>query len=251
MKSNPLIRTALTIVFVATAGAAFAADAFTDAKRKEIEQIIREYLLANPEVISQALDALQQRESERQQSAAKEGIKANAADLFRSPLDFVAGHPDGKVTVVEFFDYNCPYCKKSHPDVLALEKEQDVRLVMKEFPILGEGSTFAAKAAIAAKKQGKYWELHTAMMAAPGHIGEKEVLSIAEKVGLDTAKLPKDMDDPDNEAPIKLSHDLAAKLGINWTPTFIIGDQLIPGAIGLPGLETAIGNVRKNGCDVC
>lgn len=225
---------------------------FTDAQQKEIGQIVRDYLLAHPEVLQETSDALQKREQDRQASQAKQGIKANAEALLRSPLDFVAGNPDGKITVVEFFDYNCPYCKHAFPDVVTLiENNNDVRVVLKEFPILGEGSTFASKAAIAAKKQGKYLELHKAMFGVEGKVDAARVLSIAKSLGVDVEQLKRDMQAPDNDLPIKLDLDLANKLGINGTPTFIIGDQLSPGAVGLDVLKNQIASVRQNGCDVC
>jgi protein-disulfide isomerase len=135
--------------------------------------------------------------------------------------------------------------------VSLIDNAKDVRVVLKEFPILGEGSTFAAKAAIAAKKQGKYLELHKAMLAADGKLDEARVIAIAKTVGLDPDKLRNDMQAAEIDEPIKLSHDLAGKLGINGTPTFVIGQELIPGAVGLEELKRQIANVRENGCPVC
>ncbi len=213
---------------------------------------VRDYLLKHPEVLKEALDALQKQEEAKQAEQAKQGIKANAEALLRSPLDFVAGNPNGKVTVVEFFDYNCPYCKRAHTDVTALiDNEKDVRVVFKEFPILGEASTFASKAAIAAKKQGKYLELHNALLNAAGRIDAARVMSLAQAAGLNVERLRKDMLAPDIDEPIKLSHGLAEKLGISGTPTFIIGNQMFPGAVGLPILKQQVTNVRQSGCAVC
>lgn len=215
-------------------------------------QAVRDYLLKHPEVLKDALDALQKQEEAKQAEQAKQGIKTNADALLRSPLDFVAGNPNGKVTIVEFFDYNCPYCKRAHHDVVALiDNEKDVRVVFKEFPILGEASTFASRAAIAAKKQGKYLELHNALLSVEGRVDSARVMSLAQAAGLDVERLRKDMQAPNIDEPIKLSHGLAEKLGISGTPTFIIGDQLYPGAVGVPILKQQIASVRQSGCAVC
>jgi protein-disulfide isomerase len=242
---------AIVSLILTGSGAALAGDGFSDAQKDEIGKIVREYLLKNPEIVSKALETLQQHHEEQQLALARQGIKENAKALFHSPLDYVIGPADAKVTVVEFFDYNCPYCKRSQSDVDALEKGGQVRIVLKEFPILGEGSEFASRAAVASKSQGKYMEFHRAMLAASGHIAEPEIMSIAAKVGLDTEKLRKDMHSPEIDEPIKLSHDLANKLGINGTPTFIIGDRMSPGAVGLEALQNDIAAVRDKGCDFC
>ena len=252
MKSVFVALATVGIAVAQMAGTAFAVDGFTDLQKDAIGGIVREYLLKHPEVLKESLDALQKKEEEQQVSLAKGGIKANADALFRSPLDYVAGNPDGKITVVEFFDYNCPYCKRSFPDVMALiDNEKDVRVVLKEFPILGDNSTFASKAAIAAKKQGKYLELHKAMFRVEGRVDPARVLSIAKSIGLDLDQLQKDMQASDIDAPIKQDLELSSKLGINGTPTFIIGDQLSPGAVGLDVLKSQIASVRLNGCAVC
>ena len=231
---------------------AIAGDTSADPQKDLSGPAVRDYLLKHPEVLKDALDALQKQEETKQAEQAKQGIKANADALLRSPLDFVAGNPNGKVTVVEFFDYNCPYCKRAHHDVAALiDNEKDVRIVFKEFPILGEASTFASRAAIAAKKQGKYLELYNALLSVDGRVDAARVMSLAQTAGLDIERLRKDMQAPDIDDSIKLSHGLAEKLGISGTPTFIIGDQMYPGAVGVPILRQQIASVRQSGCAVC
>ena len=165
----------------------------------------------------------------------------------------MAGNPAGKVTVVEFFDYNCGYCKRSLPDVLKLiETDKDVKLVIKEFPILGPGSLVAAKAAVAARRQGKYWEFHLALMNEKGAIDEARVFEVAKTVGLDGAKLRRDMEDPEIAKIIARNHTTAEALGIQGTPAFVIDQTLVPGALGFEALTGAVAAVREaGGCKLC
>jgi len=226
---------------------------FDAAQKQELHKIIRDYLVSNPEVLREAFEALERQQQEQQLTQARESIKNNADLLYRSKRDFVVGNPAAKMTMVEFFDYNCGYCKRSLNDVVALvESDQDLKLVLKEFPILGPGSLFAARAAIAAKKQNKYWELHLAMMKSRGAVNEEQVIKIAGEVGLDIDQLRADMEDPEVNATINESMEIANALGINGTPAFVIDDRLIPGALGLDGLAAKIAEVRDGGgCTVC
>lgn len=227
--------------------------AFSDAQKQEMHKIIREYLISNPGVLREAFEALENQQQVAQEDQARESIKQNAATLFRSERGFVFGNPDGNVTMVEFFDYNCGYCKRSLSDVVKLvETDKDLKLVLKEFPILGPGSLYAARAAIASKKQNKYWDFHLALMNNKGAADETQVLKVAGEVGLDIEKLKADMDHPDVTATINESMELANAIGINGTPAFIIDDNLIPGALGVDGLRERIAKVRDGGgCTVC
>lgn len=226
---------------------------FSDEQKQEMHEVIRDYLINNPEVLREAFEALERKERMAQQDQAREKIKMHADLLYRSERGFVYGNPNGDVTMVEFFDYNCGYCKRSLSDVLALvDSDPELKLVLKEFPILGSGSVFASRAAIASKKQGKYWDFHIAMMSNRGAVDEAQVLAIAQKVGLDMEKLKADMEDPDVTATISESMQLAEAVGINGTPAFVIDDALIPGALGIDGLRAQIAEVREGGgCAVC
>lgn len=226
---------------------------FGDAQKQELHKIIRDYLIKNPEVIREAIEALERQQQEQQTAQARQSIRLNADLLYRSERGFVVGNPAAKITMVEFFDYNCGYCKRSLDDVVTLvESDSNLKLVLKEFPILGAGSVFAARAAIASKKQKKYWEFHLAMMKNRGAINEEQVIAIAGEVGLDVDKLRADMDDPEVSATINESMELANAVGINGTPAFVIDDRLIPGALGLDGLRAQIAEVRDGGgCTVC
>ena len=232
---------------------AFAAGSFDDAQKKEIGEIVRQYLMDNPEVlldVSQALEAKQKAQEEDQRSGV---LQSSAKDIFHSPADFVAGNPKGDVTMVEFFDYNCGWCKKGYPEVMSLiEKDKNLRLVLKEFPIFGGDSDYAAMAALAAKRQNKYWELHQALFAHEGKVTKEVVDELAVKQGIDMAKLKSDMKDPALAQEIAATHALAQSLAINGTPAFIIDDKVSPGYLPADGLSAMIEGVRAGGgCKLC
>lgn len=211
------------------------------------DQAIKDYLLANPQVVLEALAKAQQWQESRK-------MADNADRLFRSPNAYVAGNPQGDIALVEFFDYNCGYCKRAMDDVLTYMREDSrVRVIMREFPILGRGSIIASQAALASRKQGKYWDFHLAMMRSNGIQNEAQVMEIAETVGLDTVRLKQDMQDPSVTAAINEGHELANALGINGTPTFVLDDQVLPNVENLKEvLASATAEVRANGgCKVC
>lgn len=227
------------------------AEAFNPAQRKAIEAIIKDYLVNNPEVLMEATKELEKRQAAQQAAEAKKLIVSRKNEIFRAPTDFVGGNPKGDVVVVEFLDYNCGWCKKALDEVNKLTKaDPNVRIVMKEFPIFGENSTFAAKAALASIRQGKYWELHTAMMRER-QVTKDNALKIAEKVGLDVTRLQADMADPKLDEALKATAQLAQALGIEGTPSFIIDTRVNPGFMPVAGMRELIAEVRKNGCQVC
>jgi protein-disulfide isomerase len=229
-------------------------NAFTPAQRKELEGIIKEILLANPELLMEAQTALEAKMEKIQNERMAVAIKDNSAEIFRPAASPIVGNSNGDVTVIEFFDYNCGYCKKALPDVAQLiDKDKKVKLIPKEFPILAKGSEEASRVALAAKAQGKYWEFHRAMLESQGQANEASALRIAEKLGLDMARLKKDMASPEIKKEIEDTRKLAAKLGIQGTPHFLVGDRIIPGAP--ENLAELLGQnvkeVRKDGCKVC
>jgi protein-disulfide isomerase len=210
------------------------------------EQRVRAYLLRNPEVIMEALQILQ----ERQRAAEAEGLKRTIAERSDEILNDraapVGGNPAGDVTLVEFFDYNCPYCRRVAPTMAELEEaDPDLRVVYKEFPILGPGSQFAARAALASGKQGKYVPFHNALMHATDQVTEQTVMEIARTVGLDPEQLRADMQDPAIQAAIARNLQLADALGITGTPSFIIGEEVVPGAVDLRTLQSLIARARR------
>ena len=238
----------------AAASAPSGSSAFTPAQRKELEGIIKDILLNNPELLMEAQTALEAKMEKIQNERMAVAIKDNSAEIFRPAASPIVGNSNGDVTVIEFFDYNCGYCKKAFPDVAQLiDKDRKVKLIPKEFPILAKGSEEASRVALAAKLQGKYWEFHRAMLESQGQANEASALKIAEKLGLDMARLKKDMASSEVKKEIEDTRKLAAKLGIQGTPHFLVGDRIIPGAP--ENLAELLGQnvkeVRKDGCKVC
>lgn len=210
-----------------------------------VKELVLETIRENPEIIMEAVALLEQRQADAQ-ALSKAEVLRNQRDLIeRDPNAPVLGNPDGDVTVVEFFDYNCPYCRRVKPEVRALiEEDPNVRLVYREWPILGEGSVFAAKAALAAREQGKYEKFHWAMMGGDGRANEASVMRVAEEVGLDLDQLRKDMEAPEVAEHIETSMRLTQALGFNGTPAFVIGEALVPGFVEKERLSALVGEAR-------
>ena len=210
------------------------------------EARVRAYLLAHPEVIVEALNELEKRQQAAAEVKQKQAIADQRDALNASVDDPVAGNPDGAVTVVEFFDYRCPYCKSVAKDMIeTLQAEGDVRIVFKEFPILGPDSQTAAKAALAADRQDKYLPFHQALMDHKGTLDRGAILDIAEAVGLDLELLEVDMESPEVATIIARNLALAEALDIGGTPAFIIGDALVPGAIDMKSLKDLVAKARN------
>ena len=197
-----------------------------------VKELVLETIRETPDIVLEAVRIIERRKQERQTAAAAGALSENRERLENDPNAPVLGNPDGDVTVVEFFDYNCPYCRRVKPHIEALlEEDPNVRLVYREWPILGDGSVFAARAALASRAQGKYESFHWALMGMRGRVGETTVMAVAEDVGLDTAQLRRDMQSPAIDAHIAESMALSRALGFNGTPSFVIGDALVPGVI--------------------
>lgn len=197
-----------------------------------IKELVLEAIRENPEIVLEAVQIIEERQQADQAVAAEQVLSAERVALEQDPNAPVLGNPDGDVTVVEFFDYNCPYCRRVKPHMEALlAADPNVRVVYREWPILGEGSVFAARAALASRQQGKYEEFHWAMMEIKGRAEEATVIRVAEQVGLDIEQLRRDMDGPEIAEHIETSMRLSRALGFNGTPSFVIGDSLAPGLI--------------------
>lgn len=213
--------------------------------RGDVEKIVHQYILDHPEVIFEAINRMQGQEEEKRVAAMREGAKSHAKQLFGEPEPIVAGNPKGDITIVEFFDYRCPYCKQVKQTVADLLKtDGNIRLVLKEFPILSKESEMAARAAVASLQQNKYWDFHMAMMGAED-LSEDAIYAIAQKVGIDVAKLKTDMKDPRVTKRLLETQDLARTLGIDATPTFFIGDEPTSGAKTLDELKGLVAAARK------
>jgi protein-disulfide isomerase len=240
----------MTVVLVLACGRPALAQAeprnFSPEQIQNIEQIVRDYLMRHPEVILEAVDALEQKrkaETEEQQRAA---LAANRKEIFEDASAPVLGAPTATVTLVEFFDYKCPYCKQmTVPMMRLLQADKDLRIVFKELPILGPDSVIAARAALAAQRQGKYKEMHEALMRARGAFDEAAVLRAANEAGLDLKKLKTDMEAPELMQALERNRKLARELQITGTPAFIVGDRLVPGAVDPDTLAKLIVEARQ------
>jgi len=224
------------------------------AQKKEVEGIIKEFLVKNPEILIEAQNALEAKMDKLNAERVAGAIKSNASEIFRPKASPVVGNAKGDVTVIEFFDYNCGYCKRAFDDIARLvDRDKQVKIIMKEFPILSKGSEEAAKVALAAKLQGKYWEVHRGLLEASGQASEASALRVAEKNNLDMARLKKDMASAEVKKEIDDTRALAAKLGIQGTPHFLVGDRIIPGAPEnlYDQMSKLVAEVRKEGCKVC
>ncbi len=222
--------------------------AFTPDQKTAVERMIRDYLRKNPEIIIEAIEALQRKQRSQVEANARSVIAARAEDLFGDPDAPVGGNPDGDVSLVEFFDYRCGFCKRVHPTVRKLLKEDgNIRFVYKEFPILGPRSVYAARAALASRSQGKYREFHNALMEAKGNLTQKKVLRLAVSVGLDKESLVAEMANREAEFGqiLERNHRLAADLNITGTPGFVAGDVVVRGAVDYETLRSVIVQVRS------
>jgi len=224
------------------------AETLTPDQKSAIEQLIRDTLLNHPEIVVDALKKAQKDSEAAAAETAKKNIVLLHDKLVADPQSPVAGNPAGDVTIVEFFDYRCPYCKQVEPSLEALLKEDGkIRLVYKEFPILGPASVFAAKLALAARSQGKYDDFHRIMMAQKGNIDEAVIVRNASAVGLDLTSLREAAGKPEIEALIKENYKLGKALDIEGTPAFIIGDTLVPGVADIDSLRQLVAAARKGG----
>lgn len=207
---------------------------------------IREYLLANPEVLMDAMQELERRQDSQRDAVAQKAIEKYHDELLRDPASPFIGNPDGDVTIVEFTDYQCPYCKRMYSTLKsAVAADGRIKLVYKDLPILGEPSKIAAVAALAAIKQGKHDAFHSALMEASGKLDRDRIYEIAGSVGIDVAQLKKDMEDPRIKEQIERNLDLASELGVRGTPAFVIGRQFVPGAVDAEALRQYIADARK------
>ncbi len=225
------------------------ADEFSSSQRSEVERIVREYLIAHPEVLQEAMSELDKRQTAAQAEKHKAAIKQYSEALFSSPRQVVLGNPNGNVTFVEFFDYNCGYCKRAMDDMLTLLKDDPkLKVVLKEFPVLGPGSVEAAQVAVAVHMQDKtgkkYLEFHQKLLGGRGEANKARALAVAKDIGLDMARLEKDIASPEVKASLQESFKLAEALGLNGTPSYVIGDNVVVGAVGLEALKEKVNTSR-------
>ena len=235
-------------VFSGPVAAATHGGTFSPDQRKSVEEIVRDFILKNPEIIIQSIQTLQKRDSRAQDTRVQKFLTDRRMEIAYDPYSYVGGNPQGDVTLVEFFDYQCGFCKRVHPTVQTLLKEDgNIRLVYKEFPILGPASVYAARAAIASIVQGKYLDFHNAMMELKGPLTEGRVIKTAKAVGLDTKQLRATMEGQKEETAriLQLNNKLAEGLDVNGTPAFVAGDIVIRGAADMGSFKRVISQVRS------
>ena len=237
------------------AGPAPAQPSFTEEQRREIGAVVKDYLLKNPEVLQDVMVELERRQQETQTAARQVALKDSRKQLLGSPRDIVAGDPSGDVTLVEFFDYNCGYCKRALSDLRVLMKaDPKLRVVLKDFPVLGPDSVESARVALAVKQQlkgDKLFDYHARLIETRGKVNSERAMAVAKEVGVDMARLAKDMDGPEVRAALQENMALADKLGLTGTPAFVIGDEVISGAVGVEPIRRTLAGVRQCGKAVC
>jgi protein-disulfide isomerase len=254
MFSSPrLIAAVCAALLVAAMPLTARAAEFSKTQRGEIERIVHEYLVTHPEVLEEAMNELEKRQQAAQAEKHKAAVKQHANALFNSPDQVTLGNPKGNVTFVEFFDYNCGYCKRAMSDMLTLLKsDPNLKVVLKEFPVLGPGSVEAARVAVAVRMQDpkKYLEFHTKLLGSRGHADGKRALAVAKEIGMDMDRLQKEMKSPEVQKTLQQDFKLAQALGLNGTPSYVIGDNVVVGAVGLDGLRAKI-NTARCGKETC
>lgn len=220
---------------------------FSTTQKTAIEKIVHDYLVTHPEVLQEAMSELEKRQQAAEAAKHQEAVKAHAKALFDSPDQVVLGNPKGDVTFVEFFDYNCAFCKHAMGDMLTLLKtDPNLKVVLKEFPVLGPGSVEAARVAVAVRMQdpSKYLEFHQKLLGGRNHADEARALAVAKEIGMDMARIKKDMKSPEVQKTLAQDYGLAEALGLNGTPSYVIGDKVIVGAVGLTALKQDINTAR-------
>ena len=254
---TPYFRPFAAATFALTLGLPTAAPAqsFSPEQRDEIGTIVREYLLKNPQVLQEVMTELEKRQAEADTEKHRKAVADNSALIFQSPRQVVLGNPKGDVTMVELFDYNCAYCKRAMADMLDLLKaDPNLRVVLKEFPVLGDGSMQAATVAVAVRMQDKtgkkYLEFHQKLLGGRGAADKARALAVAKEVGLDMARLEKDLASEEIKSTLAESFQIAEAAGLNGTPSYVIGSEVVVGAVGLPALKEKV-NLARCGKATC
>src|SRR4051812_10739939 len=249
MPSFRFLKPAVFALALCGAPAIASAQSFSESQRGEIEKIVRDYLLAHPEVLEDVSAELSKRQTAAEAQKHEAAVASNAQAIFSSPRGVTIGNKDGDVAFVEFFDYNCGYCKRAMTDMLELMKSDSrLRVVLKEFPVLGPGSVEAAQVAVAVRMQDpggkKYLDFHQKLLGGRGQADKARALAAAKEAGADMAKLEKDLASPEVRATLEENYKLAEAMGMNGTPSYVIGKQVVVGAVGVDTLREKIGVAR-------
>jgi protein-disulfide isomerase len=246
---RPLAAMAFAALLALPGAAPVRAQSFSGEQRGEIERIVREYLLSHPDLLQEVMTELEKQQSQAEAEKHRAAVQEHSAALFSSPRQVTLGNSQGDVTVVEFFDYNCGYCKRAMTDMLELMKDGKLRFVLKEFPVLGEGSVEAARVAAAVRMQDKsggkkYLDFHLKLLGGRGQADKTRALAVAKEVGFDVARIEKDMASDEVKAQIEESFKLADALGLNGTPSYVVGSDVVVGAVGLDALKEKVNTAR-------
>ena len=249
LRMVPLAALPLAIALAAWGPAPAPAQSFAPDQRGEIEKIVREYLLSHPEVLQETMAELEKRQNAEDAEKHLSAIKDNATAIFSSPRQVNLGNLQGDVTMVEFFDYNCAFCKHAMADMLDLLKgDSKLKVVLKEFPVLGEGSVQAAQVAVAVRMQDKtgkkYIDFHTKLLGGRGPADKARALAVAKEVGFDMTRLDKDLQSDEVKQTLEENLKLAEGLGLNGTPSYVFPAEVVVGAVGLPALKGRVNNAR-------
>ena len=247
MRLAGILGAVLAVLVLGASPATAAGDALSPGQKRAVEEVVREYLRRNPEILLEAIGAIRAKRDAEQQSKVRKNLVSLRGELENDPTSPVGGNPRGNVTIVEFFDYQCPYCKRVLPSVQTLLKtDGNIRYVFKEFPILGPQSVVAARAALAAWKldRDRYVPFHTALLQSKGRLSERKILDVAAEIGLDVERLRAAMADPGIDKILARNAELARALDINGTPAFVIGENVVPGAVDLETLTALVSEAR-------
>ena len=249
------LRFALALGLAVAFAPAAHADSFSPEQKKDLGPLIRDYLVSHPDVLREAIDALDKHDKQVAEEARTKAVANYKSTIYQSKFQADLGNPRGNATLVEFFDYNCHYCKGALPDIARLMKEDpDLHVILKDFPVLGPGSVEAARVASAARNQlpgERFWDFHNKLLSLHGPIGKKEALGVAREMGLDMAQLEKDIGSREVESGLKEIMAMADDLQINGTPTFVLGDSVVVGAVGYNELKSKLDAVHKCGKATC
>jgi protein-disulfide isomerase len=247
---RPFAAALLAVLLALPAAAPARAQSFNADQRGEIERIVREYLLKHPELLQEVMNEFDKQQVQAEAEKHRAAVQEHGATIFTSPRQVTLGNPQGDVTVVEFFDYNCAYCRRAMSDMLDLLKNDGkLKFVLKEFPVLGEGSQQAAQVAAAVRMQDKtggkkYLEFHQKLLGGRGQADKARALAVAKEVGLDVARIEKDMASDEVKATIEENFKLAEALGLNGTPSYVVGSDVVVGAVGLNALKEKVNTAR-------
>src|SRR5215216_5968421 len=240
---------AVFAMMVLAAATPLHAQSFSDGQRREIERIVKDYLVAHPEVLQEVVAEIEKRQAATDAGRTKDALSKHREALFNSSRQVTLGNPQGDVAFVEFFDYNCGYCKRALGDMMELMKaDPKLKVVLKEFPVLGPGSVEAAQVGVAVRMQDptgkKYLDFHQKLLTGRGAADKARAMAVAKEVGLDMAKLEKDLSSAEVRNTLEENFKLAEAMGMNGTPSYVIGKQVVIGAVGVENLREKISNAR-------